>query len=375
MDTLTTRDIAADLKVSERYIRKLAKNNEIPTITKPFKGGFIYSVPASSYFDWKKNRNDFKKANGYLSNQEFLKEKQEEWLNWCKNGALTGKALSDKTIELYCYCMGKYWQLLPRRYSKSVLISKENVRSVLASIDIKSFSIKDNLYKAIRSFIKYLAIKGYVNNTLLSDLKELKPKRVYPPKKSHCTQEQVELLLKEASKEASKKYIRQTDYDVILNSATIATIVFAGLRASELCNLRLQDIDLVNRKLFVYLGKGKKNRVVGICNRLYDYLDKYLKARPKTNIENFFVTYSNINGKNPVPITKDILTKKLKRLATRIRIGISLHGLRRTFATIAANAGKPINIISLALGHADLKTTQGYLMTTQDEVIKEMQGW
>ena len=44
-------------------------------------------------------------------------------------------------------------------------------------------------------------------------------------------------------------------------------------------------------------------------------------------------------------------------------------------ATIAANAGKPINIISLALGHADLKTTQGYLMTTQDEVIKEMQGW
>ena len=48
---------------------------------------------------------------------------------------------------------------------------------------------------------------------------------------------------------------------------------------------------------------------------------------------------------------------------------INLHGLRRTFAMTAANAGKPINIISLALGHADLKTTQGYLMTSQDEVV------
>lgn len=42
---------------------------------------------------------------------------------------------------------------------------------------------------------------------------------------------------------------------------------------------------------------------------------------------------------------------------------------------IAANSGKPINIISMALGHADLKITQGYLMTSEDEVIKEMQRW
>lgn len=54
---------------------------------------------------------------------------------------------------------------------------------------------------------------------------------------------------------------------------------------------------------------------------------------------------------------------------------INLHGLRRTFATVAANSGKPIRIISLALGHSDLKTTQGYLMTTQDEVVRGMQGW
>ena len=39
------------------------------------------------------------------------------------------------------------------------------------------------------------------------------------------------------------------------------------------------------------------------------------------------------------------------------------------------NLSLKINIISLAFGHSNLKTTQGYLMTSQDEVVKEMQGW
>ena len=76
-----------------------------------------------------------------------------------------------------------------------------------------------------------------------------------------------------------------------------------------------------------------------------------------------------------VPFNTATLLRKVKRLSKRVGVEINVHGLRRTFATVAANSGKPINIISLALGHADLKTTQGYLMTTQDEVVKEMQEW
>ena len=160
----------------------------------------------------------------------------------------------------------------------------------------------------------------------------------------------------------------------MLNVATIATIGFTGLRASELTNLRLQDVDMVNRKLFVYLGKGRKNRFVGISDRLHQVLLRYLKIRPKTKLENFFVTISNLD-KESVVIDRDVLLHKVKRLAKRVGFDINLHGLRRTFATVAANSGKPLNIISLALGHSDLKTTQGYLMTSQEEVIKEMQNW
>ena len=259
---------------------------------------------------------------------------------------------------------------MPRRYNKSSLISVNCLRKVFGSIDVKSYSTKKNIYDAIRSFVKFLIAKGCCNPDLLTEIQKLRPRRLYPAKRLHCSQDDFEKLLNEAG----KRYSGQSDYDVILNITAIATIGFTGLRATELCNLRLQDVDLVNRKLFVYLGKGKKNRSVGICNGLYDHLAQYLKARPETKLEQLFLTKSNTSCEL-VPLTRKTLFQKVKRLGKRVSININTHGLRRTFATIAANAGKPINIISLALGHADLKTTQGYLMTSQDEVVKQMQGW
>ena len=371
MDTLTLDEVADDLRLSKRSILRLAKAKDLPTITKPFPGGFTYLVPLNSYLEWKKISHLKKKEENYLSNSTFIKEQIDEWLDWLEKGKLTGKPLSEKTIKLYIYCTDIYWdKLTVKRGNRSSLISVENLRQVLGDIDPKSFSIKDNLYKAIRSFIKYLIIKALADKKLLEELKELKPKRFYPAKRLHCSSDDFEKLLREGS----TWHTGQAPYDVILNTTTIATIGLAGLRASELCNLRLHDVDLVNRKLFVYLGKGKKNRYVGICNRLYDYLVNYLKLRPKTSLENFFVT--TIRSSNePVPFTPATLLRKVKRLSKRVGIEVNVHGLRRTFATIAANSGKPINIISLALGHSDLKTTQGYLMTSQDEVVREMQRW
>ncbi len=367
---LTPEDIARELRVSRQTVKRLIKLGNLPAITISRRGGFKYVVPIQSYFDWKQGYGKKKEENKLLADLDFLKQEQVKWLEWCRSGKLTGKPMTQCTIEKNNYALDAYWKRLPRRYQPTPVISAECLRDVFGSIDEKQFASKDNIYKVIRSFIRYLSINGYCEKTLINEISELKPKRVYPPKKNHCTHEQFEVLLKEAK----KRYTGQTDYDVLLNSATIATIVFSGLRASELCNLKLQDIDLANRKLFVHLGKGKKNRSVGICSRLHDHLVEYLKVRPQTDLENFFVTVAR-GSDTPVPFDRHTIGHKISRLSKRVGIEVSPHALRRTFATIAANAGKPINIISLALGHSDLKTTQGYLMTSENEVVKEMQGW
>lgn len=366
-DMLSLRQIAEDLDVSLRTVQRLIKDGHLPAIATAIRRAQV--VPFHTYLSWKKEISRTKKENKVLADFNFLKEKQKDWVNWCRNGALIGRPMSEDTIIKNNYFLNYYWKLIPTKYNKA-LVSVDCLRLILSNIDPKRFSLKDKIYSSVRSFTKYLVLNGYCASSLLDESKQLRPKRFYPPKKVHCTQEQFERLLAEAG----KKVYPQTDYDALLNIATISTIGFTGLRASELCNLRMQDVDLVNRKIFVYLGKGNKNRVVGICNRLYDHLIKYLKARPKTSIENLFVTISSSTGK-AVAFNRGTLLHKLKRLCKRMDFVVNLHGLRRTFATVAANAGKPLNIISLALGHSDLKTTQGYLMTTQDEVVREMQMW
>ena len=370
IDILSLEDVAKDLRKSVSTVRRLAQSGELPVITQTRRGGFYYNVPVQAYLEWKKHWTDSKKEHKYLTDLDFLKQEQEEWLIWCSKGLLTGKPLSEKTIELYKYCLNYYWANIPRRYTKAPLISLEFLRELFGSLDPKSFSLKLNIHSAIKSFVKYLIAKKLVDTNLLFQLKQVSPKRVYPPKRLHCTLQQFNSLVLEAS----RWHTGQSEYDVALNNALIAALGYAGLRATEVCNLKLQDVDLISKRIFVCLGKGKKNRYVGICSQLYKTLEEYLKIRPQSELENFFVTYSVAYSK-PVPFTRFTLLQKIKRLSKRIGININVHGLRRTFATIAANAGKPINIISLALGHSDLKTTQGYLMTSQDEVIREMQGW
>ena len=305
-EALTIEDIAKDLGLSPRSIRRLAKSGDLPVITKPFRGGFNYIVPVQSYLSWKKQRLNRKNENNYLSDFDSLKELQIEWVEWCKKGLLTGKPLSECTAITYERYLNLYWKLQPRRYSKTTLISLDCLRKVLSNIDPKNYSTKKNIYDAIRSFTKYLIAKGLTDLNLSSELQKIRPRRLLPPKRLHCSQDDFEKLLIEAG----KRHSGQSDYDVMLNTATIATIVFTGLRASELCSLRLQDIDLTNRRLFVYLGKGKKNRSVGICNRLYSHLVEYLKVRPKTKLEQLFLTKSNTSGKF-VSLTRKTLFQKV----------------------------------------------------------------
>lgn len=369
-DLLDLNDIARELKVSRRTVQRLANSGELPAITVSRRGGFTYVVPLQSYFEWKRSYKKKKEEIKKLSDIDFIQDAQIEWLEWCKNGLLTGKCQCEKTIELNEYFLDYYFRKLPRRYQRTSIISTNYVRHVLGNIDPKSFSLKYNIYKAVTSFTKYLIAKEICEEQLLNELRKLRPKRLYPPKKVHCSEDQFEELLKEAS----IRTFGQNEYNVILNKTLVATLGLAGLRGSELCDLKVSDVDLNKRTIYVFHGKGKKNRYVGISDRLYKYLKEYLEVRLKSENNKFFLTVSSLTYK-PVALERRIVLRRVKRIAKRVDLDINVHGLRRTFATIAANSGKPINIISLALGHADLKTTQGYLMTSREEVINEMKSW
>ena len=69
---------------------------------------------------------------------------------------------------------------------------------------------------------------------------------------------------------------------------------------------------------------------------------------------------------------RDSLFLDATSISKRIAFPIAAHGLRRTFATLNAEEGRPLHLIQKALGHSDITTTQGYLMSEQEAVIEAM---
>ena len=129
----------------------------------------------------------------------------------------------------------------------------------------------------------------------------------------------------------------------------------AGLRASEVCNLKLSDIDSDRMLIHVEQGKGRKDRKVmlspGLLNLLRDY---WREARPEGWL---------FPGK---PKINPISTRQLNRAFTSaktmacIKKPATLHTLRHCFATHLLEANTDVRVIQVLLGHAKLTTTAQY---------------
>jgi integrase/recombinase XerD len=132
-----------------------------------------------------------------------------------------------------------------------------------------------------------------------------------------------------------------------------------GIRASELCNLRLNDIDLVRGELRVNQGKNAKDRVVPLGDIACDYLVAYLQiARPKLmpQDQTLFVTY---HGKRFWYTGVSALVAGYAKKAG-IKKQIACHSLRHTCATHLLHGKADIRYIQEMLGHTSLATTQRY---------------
>jgi integrase/recombinase XerD len=129
----------------------------------------------------------------------------------------------------------------------------------------------------------------------------------------------------------------------------------AGLRASEVCNLKIADIDSDRMLIHVDHGKGGKDRKVmlspGLLNLLRDY---WREARPEGWL---FPGNPKINPISSRQLNRAFTSAKhmagIRKIAT-------LHTLRHSFATHLLEANTDVRVIQVLLGHAKLTTTAQY---------------
>lgn len=150
-----------------------------------------------------------------------------------------------------------------------------------------------------------------------------------------------------------------TSYDY-RNKAMLEMLYATGLRISELCNLKINDVDLHNCFVRV-LGKGKKERIVPIGDVAIKYLDIYINRYRGAILKNKVSDYLFISNslKN---ISRQGFFKILKKECVRcgIKKNVSPHVLRHSFATHLLTHGADLRIIQELLGHEDISTTQIY---------------
>lgn len=140
------------------------------------------------------------------------------------------------------------------------------------------------------------------------------------------------------------------------NRRAILLMLFAGLRISEAAGLRWRDVDLEAGELWVRDGKGGKDR----CIPLHRVLQYELELVPES--ERGADSGVVGNGRDGSCMSKKSMDHMFRRWLPKLGISISAHRLRASFATEMLRHDADLLTISTLLGHADLSTTQHYLV-------------
>jgi integrase/recombinase XerD len=136
-------------------------------------------------------------------------------------------------------------------------------------------------------------------------------------------------------------------------------IYAAGLRRSELINLRIGDIDSKRMVINIKGAKGKKDRITMLSDRILELLRRYfIEHRPKVWL------FEGLPGE---PYSVSSLQKIFMRALAQsgVRKDASLHTLRYSFATHLLESGTDLRYIQALLGHSSSKTTEIYTHVTR----------
>ncbi len=162
----------------------------------------------------------------------------------------------------------------------------------------------------------------------------------------------------------------------VRDAAIIELFLQTGMRLSELCRLRLTDVDLPGKAnpdlgnvgQATIFGKGRKERTVTLNWKACQALKAYYAIRPDVPLFEIFIT------KFKTAITPRSVEKLLSKYLTQAGItGASVHTMRHTFATAHVRKKTDLKVVQTALGHANIATTSRYVGMVREEMDKQLQ--
>jgi integrase/recombinase XerC len=226
-------------------------------------------------------------------------------------------------------------------------------------------------FSALRTFYKFLLRAGVVEsmpikNIALPKLEKRLPKFLTVPQMEALLAAPLQALKTPRPKSAGRPVSTAAAHRDV---AVLETIYSCGLRVSELCGLRVEDIDF-GEQLVRVRGKGKKERLVPIGEKALAAVKNYWRQlpQPPAGPQPVFLAARP----QPAPMSVVMLQRRLKTYLALAGLDPHLtpHKLRHSYATHLLDAGADLRSVQELLGHAHLVTTQVYTHVSTERLKK-----
>lgn len=255
---------------------------------------------------------------------------------------LTIKRYSYRTIKSYSNALKTFFLYFEHKNPENINPSEiEQFINKMVLIDNISQSYQKVLVGSIKLFYNELLRKNYKLNYLYPDRPEKKLPVV-------LDKSEIQLLLNSIQN--------------LKHRAILSVIYSAGLRLSEVIEMKLNDIDSKRMLIKIVQGKGKKDRYVMLSEKLLIILREYYKEyKPKE-----YLFEGQKGGKYSARSVQAIFKEALSK--SNIKKEASVHTLRHSFATHLLESGTDIRIIQQLLGHNSIKSTQIYTQLSSSKI-------
>jgi site-specific recombinase XerD len=308
-----------------------------------------------------------------VTEPEPIEQPVDPWCTDFLTHLATDRGASDYTHRNYTEALAEFrrWHVAERDSQPQwATLQRDDFRAFLRHLSRRELSRATIhlTFSALRTYYKFLIRRGHITASPIRNISLPKPERRLP---KLLTVAQADDLLSAPIRELERE--RQTrDQPVaplpfLRDAAILETIYSCGLRVSEVCGLRIEDITPAERLIRVR-GKGRKERQVPIGAPALRALLDYWKALPTKPAPDAPAFLAEDAGDQPIRPAQ--VQQRLKRylLAAGLDLRLTPHKLRHSFATHLLDKGADLRSVQELLGHRNLITTQVYTHVTTERL-------
>lgn len=257
---------------------------------------------------------------------------------------------------------------------------KKDLNEYYSFISSNKIDYKNMNYNEAKEYVIYLNKKNNAKSTISRKLSSLRTFYKYLVLNNKVESNPFLLVSSPKKEKRIPKFINYNNMEEILNVPNIKTkegqrervilelLYASGVRVSELVNIKLKDIDFSNKNILIF-GKGSKERLVSFGDYALEYINLYLKEGRELLLDGVKSDYLIVGKKSEKLTTRrveQIIDDIIKR--TSIKLNITPHMFRHTFATHLLDNGCDLLVVQELLGHASLSSTEIYTHVSNEHL-------